>query len=264
MHRKQACLCILFVAWDPPLKVPVDRKTTPQGGIPCPSRYLSGWFSVGLAKPHVATPGGFSRSSCSSGLSTLHRLRDVGGVPGQPLHVRPVPLAVLFAGAVRRLAAQLVRAEAGWWPAWLPFSPALLILPIPGSVPLHLLLLPRRLLQGVLGRSAVLRRRRAAQELPAASTRFRSSCRTSTATSSTSRCSSSFVLVVRRVEGALVHRPGDGHASFGIGVGTLVLAANVVLLGGYTFGCHSLRHLVGGCLDQLSRASGAQARPTTA
>ena len=32
-------------------------------------------------------------------------------------------------------------------------------------LPLHLLLLPRRLLQGVLGRSAVVRRRRAAQEL---------------------------------------------------------------------------------------------------
>jgi hypothetical protein len=41
---------------------------------------------------------------------------------------------------------------------------------------------------------------------------------------------------------------------FGIGVGTLVLAVNVVLLGGYTFGCHSLRHLIGGKLDQLSRA----------
>ena len=40
---------------------------------------------------------------------------------------------------------------------------------------------------------------------------------------------------------------------FGIGVGTLVLAANVVLLGGYTIGCHSLRHLVGGRIDQLSR-----------
>jgi len=39
---------------------------------------------------------------------------------------------------------------------------------------------------------------------------------------------------------------------FGIGVGTLVLAANVVLLGGYALGCHSLRHLAGGCFDQLS------------
>src|SRR5215468_5344729 len=44
----------------------------------------------------------------------------------------------------------------------------------------------------------------------------------------------------------------DGH--FGIGVGTLVLTVNVILLGGYTFGCHSLRHLIGGRIDQLSRA----------
>ena len=42
--------------------------------------------------------------------------------------------------------------------------------------------------------------------------------------------------------------------SFGIGVGTLVLAVNVVFLGGYTFGCHSLRHVVGGFMDRLSGA----------
>jgi len=41
---------------------------------------------------------------------------------------------------------------------------------------------------------------------------------------------------------------------FGIGIGTIVLAINVVLLGGYTFGCHSLRHLAGGLLDQFSKA----------
>ena len=44
----------------------------------------------------------------------------------------------------------------------------------------------------------------------------------------------------------------DGH--FGIGVGTLVLLANVVLLSCYTFGCHSLRHLIGGFRDRLSSA----------
>ncbi|MGH9433154.1 MAG: succinate dehydrogenase [Terriglobia bacterium] len=43
----------------------------------------------------------------------------------------------------------------------------------------------------------------------------------------------------------------DGH--FGVGVGSLVLLVNVILLGGYTFGCHSLRHLIGGRCDQLSR-----------
>ncbi len=47
--------------------------------------------------------------------------------------------------------------------------------------------------------------------------------------------------------------PATGQTEFGIGVGTLVLALNVVLLGSYTLGCHSLRHLVGGRLTQLSR-----------
>src|SRR5262249_7100658 len=41
---------------------------------------------------------------------------------------------------------------------------------------------------------------------------------------------------------------------FGVGVGTLVLLVNVILLGGYTLGCHSLRHLVGGGVDQLTKA----------
>jgi len=52
---------------------------------------------------------------------------------------------------------------------------------------------------------------------------------------------------------ALWFDDGAGGTRFGIGVGTLVLALNVVLLGCYTFGCHSFRHIVGGFLDQLSR-----------
>jgi hypothetical protein len=53
---------------------------------------------------------------------------------------------------------------------------------------------------------------------------------------------------------ALWFEAPDGRIVFGIGLGTLVLATNVVLLGGYTFSCHSLRHLVGGGVDRLSRA----------
>lgn len=48
--------------------------------------------------------------------------------------------------------------------------------------------------------------------------------------------------------------PATGSHQFGIGVGTVVLTANAVLLGLYTFSCHSFRHLVGGFRDQLSRA----------
>ncbi len=47
--------------------------------------------------------------------------------------------------------------------------------------------------------------------------------------------------------------PATGEATFGVGVGTIVLALNVVFLGSYTLGCHSLRHLVGGRLNKLSR-----------
>ncbi len=44
------------------------------------------------------------------------------------------------------------------------------------------------------------------------------------------------------------------NGRFGIGVGTLVLLANLVLLTSYTFGCHSFRHIVGGFRDRLAGA----------
>jgi hypothetical protein len=40
-----------------------------------------------------------------------------------------------------------------------------------------------------------------------------------------------------------------------VGVGTLVMLTNCVLLSGYTFGCHSFRHLVGGSVNSYSRAA---------
>ncbi len=42
----------------------------------------------------------------------------------------------------------------------------------------------------------------------------------------------------------------DGR--LGVGVGSIVLLINPTLLAGYTFGCHSFRHLVGGKLDCFS------------
>jgi hypothetical protein len=40
---------------------------------------------------------------------------------------------------------------------------------------------------------------------------------------------------------------------FGIGLGSLVLTANVILLWGYTLSCHSCRHIVGGRLKNFSK-----------
>jgi len=51
-----------------------------------------------------------------------------------------------------------------------------------------------------------------------------------------------------------------GPREFGIGIGTLVMLINVILLAGYTFGCHSLRHLIGGQVDCFSCTRGGQAR----
>jgi len=43
---------------------------------------------------------------------------------------------------------------------------------------------------------------------------------------------------------------------FGIGVGTIVMWINVVFLAGYTFSCHSCRHVCGGYVNVFSKAPG--------
>ncbi len=45
------------------------------------------------------------------------------------------------------------------------------------------------------------------------------------------------------------------NGRFGIGLGSVIMLVNVVLLSGYTFGCHSARYLVGGYLDAFHHAS---------
>jgi hypothetical protein len=47
--------------------------------------------------------------------------------------------------------------------------------------------------------------------------------------------------------------PGGG-TTWGIGVGTLVLWINVILLSWYTFSCHAGRHVCGGHVDVFSKA----------
>ncbi len=49
-----------------------------------------------------------------------------------------------------------------------------------------------------------------------------------------------------------------GH--FGIGFGSVLMLVNVLLLSGYTFGCHAFRHLAGGELDCFSCSTAARAR----
>jgi hypothetical protein len=59
-----------------------------------------------------------------------------------------------------------------------------------------------------------------------------------------------FFIVVLTYDAIQSYRFADG---FGIGVGSLVLTLNTILIAGYTFGCHSLRHIIGGRKDEVSK-----------
>ena len=65
-----------------------------------------------------------------------------------------------------------------------------------------------------------------------------------------------FIIILYGDAGRSFFRDGK----FGVGVGTVVLLINPTLLAGYAFGCHSLRHLVGGHLDCFSCGAAGPAR----
>jgi hypothetical protein len=140
----------------------------------------------------------------------------------------------------------------GWWPGWLPFSAALIILPFPG-----LFRFTCYYYRGAYYKAFWADPPACAVGEPRKSYLGERS----------------FPLVMQNVHRIFLYiallfllilaydaykamwfaDPATGGTEFGIGVGTLVLTLNVVLLTGYTLGCHSLRHLVGGRLDQPSR-----------
>jgi hypothetical protein len=59
------------------------------------------------------------------------------------------------------------------------------------------------------------------------------------------------VLLINFYDATLALFPKDG--GFGIGVGTVIIWINVIMLAGYTISCHACRHVVGGRLRHFSR-----------
>jgi hypothetical protein len=52
---------------------------------------------------------------------------------------------------------------------------------------------------------------------------------------------------------ALWFTSANGGTEFGIGLGTIIMGINTIMLSAYTFGCHCYRHLIGGKLNFFSR-----------
>jgi UDP-N-acetylmuramyl pentapeptide phosphotransferase/UDP-N-acetylglucosamine-1-phosphate transferase len=59
---------------------------------------------------------------------------------------------------------------------------------------------------------------------------------------------------------AFLFRGSSGSLEFGVGLGSLVMLANVILLSLFTFGCNSARHLVGGRLNCFTCSAAAHTR----
>ena len=67
------------------------------------------------------------------GLSAFLVYTTWAAFQGEHYRLRSVSLALLRARAVGQFAARVVRHQPPWWPGFIPFSPALLILPFPGG-----------------------------------------------------------------------------------------------------------------------------------
>jgi hypothetical protein len=59
------------------------------------------------------------------------------------------------------------------------------------------------------------------------------------------------ISVINTYDAILAYHGKEG--GFGIGLGSLILTANVILLWAYTLSCHSCRHIVGGRLKNFSK-----------
>ena len=145
-----------------------------------------------------------------------------------------------------------------WWPVALPFSTALLILPFPG-----LFRLSCYYYRGAYYKAFWADPPNCAVGEPRTSYRGENS----------------FPLILQNIHRytfyiALIFlvilsydvwlalwftNPDTNQKEFGIGLGTIVLLVNVILLTSYTLGCHSGRHLFGGRKDEISKSAAASA-----
>ena len=143
-----------------------------------------------------------------------------------------------------------------WWPGWLIFSPALLILPFPGGFRFTC----------YYYRGAYYKAFWADPTACAVGEPRKSYWGENSLPLIIQNLHRYFlyialcfiVLLTWDALQAFRFKGADGSYHFGLGVGTFVLTLNVILLGSYTLGCHSLRHLIGGHRDELANSPGTK------
>jgi len=136
-----------------------------------------------------------------------------------------------------------------WFPRWLPFSPALLILWMPGGFRLTCYYY-----RGAYYKSHWASPPSCAVGKP--QKKYRGEQKLPLIIQNVHRyflylALAFLVVLLLDAYKGIFHWGADHH--FELHVGSLILCMNVVLLGGYTFGCHSLRHLIGGRHDEMSK-----------
>jgi hypothetical protein len=133
----------------------------------------------------------------------------------------------------------------GWWPGWLLFTPALLILWAPGGFRFTCYYY-----RGAYYKAFWADPPSCAVGEPRS--RYRGEASLPLILQNAHRYFLWVALIFLPILAHDVYKAVWFDGRFGIGVGTLVLAVNFVLLSGYALGCHVLRHVVGGSLDRLS------------
>ena len=140
-----------------------------------------------------------------------------------------------------------------WWPVWMFFSPALLILPFPGGFRFTCYYYRGAYYKAFWGDPV---------SCAVGEPGFRGK---------NYRGEQKFPLIMQNIHryflyaavafiallswdafATLWHYNTDGTRSFGVSVGSIVLILNPIFLSLYTFGCHCMRHFVGGKNDCLS------------
>ena len=141
-----------------------------------------------------------------------------------------------------------------WWPGWLPASPSLLILAVPGIFRFTCYYYRKAYYRAFTGTppacavGALLRKGKSGYKGETGLMLVQNVHRIT-------MYFAVFYIIVFFYDAYLAFfRGGD----LGIGVGSILLLGNPILLSCYTFGCHSIRHLVGGSRDCYSCGVGGK------